>query len=150
MPQDIINTVVVARESSGCLPPNVARPLSPGSGANNLHPAGTEGNLLAPGSGIPAQRPTFQSTPASTSSPNVLGGGASAPGTGVADDSPEDGGNLLAGDGPVRVARAQVSLTTVAGGLLMPGGAPANVVQNTIVAQILGVGYPQNVSGGAH
>lgn len=150
MPHDIINTVVVAGEPSGCLPPNVVLPSSPGPGANNSHPAGVEVDEQAPGRGVSAQVPRLQVVPASTSSPNLLEGGAAAPGSGVADDSPRDGSNLLAGDGPVTVVPTQVSLATVAGGLLEPGGAPVNVVQNTIATQVLGVGYPQNVNGGAH
>jgi len=146
MPQNIIDTVFPVRQ--GALAPNVTDPRSPGPGANNAHPAGVEAGSEAPGLGVARQSPSFRAVPASVAAPNQTAGGAVAPGVGVADDSPRDDGNDGSGDGPVGVTTVGTALGRTDGGLLQPGGAGQNVVDDRIATQVFGVGMPVNVNGG--
>jgi len=146
MPQNIIDTVFPVTQ--GALAPNVTDPFSPGPGANNTHPVGVEAGSEAPGLGVAAQSPSFKEIPASVAAPNQTEAGAVAPGVGVTSDSPSDDSNDGSGDGPVGVLRTGTALGRTDGGLLMPGGAGENVVQNTIATQVFGTGVVQNVNGG--
>jgi len=146
MPQNIIDTVFPVTQ--GALAPNVTDPFSPGPGTNNEHPAGVEAGSQAPGTGVAAQSPSFKGIPASVSSPNQTTGGAVAPGTGDVNDSPRDDSNDGSGNGPIGVRTTGTALGQVDGGLLMPGGAPVNVVQNQVATQVFGNGVVQNVNGG--
>jgi hypothetical protein len=153
MPQNIIDTVFPATQGapgSLTLAPNVTDPFSPGPGANNAHPAGVEANTQAPGLGVAAQSPSFGETPASVSAQNQTEGGAVAPGFGDADDSPVDDSNDGSGCGPIGVRVVGTALGRTDGGLLMPGGAGANVVQDRVATQVFGNGVVQNVNGGSY
>jgi hypothetical protein len=144
----IINTIFPVRQGFDTVPAEVRPPFSPGASINEVHPVGVEAGDVAPGVGIAVEKPSKKSTPASVSAPNSIPGGFQAPGVGDANDSPTDDSNQNAGDGPVTVLRTETALGTIAGGLLMPGGTPVFVGQNTIANQVLGIGTPQNVMGG--
>lgn len=124
--------------------------FSRGPGINNFHTV-VEAGAVAPGLGVPAEDPSFKATPASVVAPNQTFGGRVAPGVGVAADHDKDNSNDFSQDGPVKVlSNTEASLGRVSGGLYGPGGTPVNVIENTIVGQVLGVGFPQNVKGGLH
>lgn len=55
MPGNIINTVFPVYQGFDSVPATVAPPYSPGAGENEVHPAGEEGNVLAPGRGLPTE-----------------------------------------------------------------------------------------------
>lgn len=147
MPQNIIDTVFPVTQGEGFKPNEILPPFSPGAGIENENTSVVKANEVAPGVGVPVQ--SFKEIPASVSAPNSVDGGKVAPGVGVANDSPEDDSNLDSNDGPVTVTATKVSLGTVDGGLLQPGGTPVNVVQNDIAKQVFGNGVVQNVNGGA-
>ena len=147
MPQNIINTVFPVTQGFDSVPAEVRPPYSPGAGINDVNESVVKAGEEAPGVGVPSQ--SFKRTPASVSAPNSVAAGAEAPGVGATNDSPEDDSNHDAGDGPVTVARVETALGRVDGGLLMPGGTPVFVGQNTVANQVLGVGQPVNVRGGA-
>ena len=144
----IINTIFPVRQGFDSVPTEVRPPFSPGPGVPSRNGGEVDAGREAPGVGVPTGTSPAKTTPASVASPVILAGGATAPGVGVADDSPRDDSNELAGDGPVTVEAVGTALGTVAGGLLMPGGTPVNVGQNTIANQVFGIGPPQNVNGG--
>jgi hypothetical protein len=144
----IINTIFPVRQGFDTVPTEVRPPFSPGAGINEVHPVGVEASNVAPGVGVTVEKPSEKSTPASVAAPNSIPGGFRAPGVGGANDSPEDDSNQSAGDGPITVVPTDTALGTIAGGLLMPGGTPVNVGQNTIANQVFGIGTPQNVNGG--
>jgi hypothetical protein len=144
----IINTIFPVNQGFDTVPVEVRPPFSPGPGINEIHPVGVEAGNVAPGVGVAVDKPSEKSTPASVSAPNSIRGGAAGFGVGGANDSPADGSNRNSGDGPVSVLHTETALGTIAGGLLMPGGTPVNVVQNTIANQVFGKGIPQNVNGG--
>jgi hypothetical protein len=125
-------------------------PFSPGAGIDNFH-AVVEANDFAPGLGVPSEEPTFSKTPASVAAPNQIFAGEVGTGVGVAADHNQDNANADAQDGPVKVLlNTEAALGRVDGGLLMPGGCPVNVTENTIANQVIGVGLPQNVKGGLY
>lgn len=148
MPQNIIDTVFPVAQ--GALAPNVTDPFSPGPGTSNTRANGTNAGDEAPGLGVAAQSPSFKEIPASVSAPNQTSGGAVAPGVGDVNDSPVDNSNDGSERGPVSVRDVGTALGQVNGGLLMPGGAPVNVVQNQIATQVFGNGVVQNVNGGSY
>jgi hypothetical protein len=146
MPENIIDTIFPVTQET--LAPNVTNPFSPGPDANNFHPAGVEANTKAPGLSIAAQSPSFREIPASVSAPNQTEAGAVAPGVGDVNDSPVDNSNDGSGNGPIDVRAVGTALGRVDGGLLQPGGAGQNVVDDRIATQVFGIGLPQNVNGG--
>ena len=62
MPHNIINTVFPVIQGFDSLPAEIIPPFSPGAGAHNFHPAGTEASVQAPGLGLPVQVPSFTKT----------------------------------------------------------------------------------------
>ena len=149
MPQNIVNTIFPVRQGFDSVPTEVRPPFSPGPGINEVHPVGVEAGSVAPGVGTAFDKPSERGTPASVSAPNVTAGGAKAPGVGAVNDSPQDDSNQNVGDGPVGVLRTETALGTVQGGLFGGQGTPVVVVQNNVAGQVLGIGNPQNVKGGA-
>ena len=149
MPQNIINTVFPVNQGFDSVPTEVRPPFSPGPGVRNTHPVGVEAGDVAPGVGTAVDSPSEGRTPASVSAPNVTAGGFKAPGVGNVNDSPGDDSNQNVGDGPVGVLRTETALGTVQGGLFGGQGTPVFVGQNNVAGQVLGIGNPQNVKGGA-
>ena len=150
MPQNIINTIFPVRQGFDSVPTEVRPPFSPGPGVNEVHPVGVEAGDVAPGLGTASDNPSKGGGPASVSAPNLTAGGFRAPGVGSVNDSPEDDSNQNVGDGPVDVLRTETALGRVDGGLFGGQGTPVFVGQNNVAGQVLGLGNPQNVSGGIH
>jgi hypothetical protein len=133
-PADVTNpgSVNVVTEGFGHGPIDPNQPVKTGPGTNP-GPV-VQGIANAPGLGVPASRQTVQVGPSSNAGPLVQSG-SFAPGLGT--DKP---------DQPVTVGPSQNSGQLIEGGTASPTSARCeNTTENTVAAQVYGVGSPKNV-----